>query len=176
MKKDNWLFLGVFVAAVSVGCAARSSVATTDPLTADISSYSAIVIDMQNSLEDADERGDALRNLSLQVLNQVTATGLFSDVRMGDGAAEEAGVLLMRVNVTNLREVGSAARFIGGVFAGRAGTTMEIDLIDAQSGDVLESQEVTGQSGGAAISGGTGDALEQAANAVARWLSGDVAE
>ena len=53
---------------------------------------------------------------------------------------------------------------------------MNIDLIDGQSGDVLESQEVTGESGGAAISGGTGDALEQAANAVARWLSGDTAD
>ncbi len=158
------------VALLLVGCAARSMVARTAPITTDLSRYSTLALTLESTVDDDVE--DDVRTLAESILSQITALGLFTDVCICEAEEGAADTVIMNATMTQLRRVSGGQRLFAGVFAGRAGATVEIDLIDAQSGELLESQVVTGESGSTGFSGTTWYALTEAAEGVARWLSG----
>jgi hypothetical protein len=151
------------------GCAARGTVATPDPIAANLDAYSRLSVDVVSAIEDdVEEESGRLRD---RIVEEVQNTGRFTDVRPSTTGSAPQGRLRLVATITDIRKVNAGQRFFGGVFAGRARVVLRVQLVEMAGGAVLDEQEFTGESGGTGMSGGTGDALTHAARAIAKWLS-----
>lgn len=154
---------------VVAGCAARGNVAT-GPGAVDVSAYSRVAVNVVSAVpEDVAEESGRLEG---QIVEELRKTGRFGQVGTlaADGATSPPGTLRLTATITEIRKVGGAKRFFAGVFAGRARVAVKVQLVEAAGGTVVQEREVKGESGGTGLSGGTGDALSQAAKAIAKWL------
>lgn len=167
MRMRCAIVLGTVVCAA--GCAARGGVATGTPGSPDVSRYSRVAVNVVSGVsEDVSEEAARLEG---QIVDELRKTRRFGEVGTlaAAGAAMPPGTLRVTATITGIRKVGGAKRFFGGAFAGRARVVLKVRLVEA-GGAVVQEQEVTGESGGTGLSGGTSEALSQAAKAIARWL------
>ena len=160
-------FLLAFVVMLHA-CAARGTMATPQPITADLSAYPAVVVNVTSEVSDDVQNESA--QLTQKIVEEVQKTGRFAEVRAGGVPGADVTALRLVATITDIRKINAGQRFFGGAFAGRARVRLRVWLVDTPSGRVLAEQEVTGESGGTGMSGGTADALTQGARAIARWL------
>jgi len=76
-------------------------------------------------------------------LASLKAKKLFSAVTQGTAGAKNAGVLLVRTKVTNIRIVSSTARMWGSVFVGSSDMSLYMKLIDAATGKVVREKQIS---------------------------------
>jgi hypothetical protein len=78
---------------------------------------------------------------------------------IAEGAAAGEKTLLVKANITDMRIVGGAARFWGGVMAGSSGLAMDLQLIDGASDRVVRNEKLSSWNNpfGAAWTGGSTD-------------------
>jgi hypothetical protein len=152
-----------------LGCAARGTIATPDPIATNLDAYSRLAVDVVSAVEDdVEEESVRLRD---RIVEEVQKAGRFTDVQPSTTGSAPQGSLRLIATITDIRKVNAGQRFFGGVFAGRARVILRVQLVEMANGAILHEQEVTGESGGSGMSGGTNDALTQAARAIAKWLS-----
>ncbi len=84
---------------------------------------------------------------------------IFKAVEKDSGKAYDEPAMYVDIVLTDLRIVSGAARFWGGVMAGRSHMIIKAKLTDASNGSVIAEQELIGMPGayGAAWSGGHSD-------------------
>jgi hypothetical protein len=160
----------VCVLASAAGCAARGTVATPGPTSVNLSTYSRVAVNVVSGVQE-DVAAEAAR-LEGQIVEEVRKTRRFGTVETlaSDASAPAPGTLRLTATITEIRKVSGGKRFFAGAFAGRAKVTVKVQLVEAPGGTVIEEQTVSGESGGTGLSGGTNDALSQAAKAIAKWL------
>jgi hypothetical protein len=160
----------VCVLASAAGCAARGTVATPGPSNVNLSSYSRVAVNVVSG-DQEDVAAEAAR-LEGQIVEEVRKTRRFGAVEtLATDASATPGTLRLTATITEIRKVSGGKRFFAGAFAGRAKVTLKVQLVEAPGGTVIEEQTVSGESGGTGLSGGTNDALSQAAKAIAKWLA-----
>ena len=151
------------------GCAARGGVITQSPSNVNVGTYSRVAVNVVSGVQE-DVTAESAR-LEGQIVEELRKTRRFGEVGTlaADGNASPPGTLRLTATITEIRKVSGGKRFFAGAFAGRAKVTLKVQLVEA-GGSVIEEQVVSGQSGGTGLSGGTNDALSQAAKAIAKWL------
>jgi hypothetical protein len=159
------LSLAVGCAALA-GCAARSETLAASPVDkASLRSYktAAVSIDSEAGAELTKETAA----LGAEVVQRIKTRRTFEEVRMAGVTENAAGTLLIKATVMKAKKVGTGKRMLLGAFAGRAGLTVDVKLIDAATGKQLGTYVVKGESGGTGFSGGTDDAVTKAAEGIA---------
>ncbi|MHB8910841.1 MAG: SH3 domain-containing protein [Syntrophales bacterium] len=76
-------------------------------------------------------------------LEAVIAKKTFASAVRETTGAKQAGALLVKAKITNLRIVSTGARMWGGAFAGSSEMSLQMQLIDAASGAVLREKELS---------------------------------
>ena len=112
-----------------------------------------------------------ITDLEYMVANNIKELNIFQDVTLGDYSETSESTLLVKLSIMKIKKVGGFERFMLGAFAGKASMTTDVVFVDAASGKELGSYSVTGQSGGTGVSGGTSDAVREAAEGVAKVIS-----
>lgn len=163
------LLAGLALTVLTVSaCSARSSLVTTQPTQADLRGYTTLALVVDSTVaEDVQQETTAV---AVRTLERLESGSRFQTVRLADTTEADPGTLLVRATVTKVRKVGAGTRFLAGAFAGRANLTLDVSLIDAASGKVLGTHTVVGESGGTGLSGGTNDAVDKAAEAMAKLV------
>ena len=160
---------GVVGVAVAVSaCSARGSAVVVQPNQADFRSYTTLAISVDSAV--ADDVRQETNAIAVRTLERVKSGARFQALRLANTTEADAGTLVVRATVTKMKKVGAGTRFLVGALAGRANVTLDVKLIDAATGKVLGSHTVRGESGGTGFSGGTNDALDKAAEAMARLV------
>lgn len=152
-----------FAAAVLVGCASNSVKPMSDNLTIDAHKAVSVIVRNSDTCENkaTDEELNELKSL---IEKKIIDTGKLT--------CNDNGDLQMTATVENFRRVGGAARLLIGAFAGKAEVAMDVVVVDPKTG-LAKHFKAVGQSGGATIaSGGTGTAMENAAEQVANYVAG----
>jgi hypothetical protein len=159
----------LLIIAVLAGCTAKTGMVPIEPLTADLSPYTKVVITTETMVtEDVSQEMTDLEQLTLTKLQEL---GTFEDIRLGDTEDTAEGTLKVRIVIAKIKKVSGGARFMLGAFAGRASMTTDVFFIDTMSGKELGSYTITGQSGGTGVSGGTSDAVKKTAEGIAKIIS-----
>jgi hypothetical protein len=161
VKAVGLIALQVFLS----GCAARSQLVSVQPVVTDLGTYSSVVLWVQSGV--ADDVEQEMSDLEGLTLSRIKALNLVEDVQLGEGIGGQPGTLIVKATISEMKKVSGTRRVLLGAFAGRASMTTEILLVDAATGKTLGSFSVTGQSGGAGVSGGTSDAVQKAAQGIA---------
>jgi hypothetical protein len=158
------------VLASAAGCAARGTVATPGPSNVNLGTYSRIAVNVVSGVQE--EVASEAARLEGQIVEELRKTRRFGAVETlaSDAGGATPGTLRLTATITEIRKVSGGKRFFAGAFAGRARVTLKVQLVEAPGGTVVEEQTVSGESGGTGLSGGTNDALSQAAKAIAKWL------
>lgn len=171
MKRSHPMSAAVLllILAALAGCTAKTEMVPIEPLTADLSPYTKVVITTETMVtEDVSQEITDLEQLTLKKLQEL---GVFEDIRLGDTEVPAEGTLKVNIVIAKIKKVSGGARFMLGAFAGRASMTTDVFFIDAMSGKELGSYTVTGQSGGTGYSGGTSDAVKKTAEGIAKIIS-----
>ncbi len=171
MKRSHPMSAAVLllILAALAGCTAKTEMVPIEPLTADLSPYTKVVITTETMVtEDVSQEITDLEQLTLKKLQEL---GVFEDIRLGDTEVPAEGTLKVNIVIAKIKKVSGGARFMLGAFAGRASMTTDVFFIDAMRGKELGSYTITGQSGGTGYSGGTSDAVKKTAEGIAKIIS-----
>jgi hypothetical protein len=130
----------------------------------------AVLIKVGSSVANENAEQDVV-NLRGLLLARVTLGAQYQTVALAETTPNPPpDALLVTVTITRLRHVSSAGRFWGGALAGRASLTAEVRIARNADGKELGLYTVTGESGRSGFSGGTEDAVNKAALAIAALL------
>jgi hypothetical protein len=91
---------------------------------------------------EADYPG-AVAECEKSALEAVIAKKIFASAVRETTGAKQAGALLAKTRITNLRIVSTGARMWGGAFAGSSEMSLQMKLIDAASGAVVREKELS---------------------------------
>jgi hypothetical protein len=91
---------------------------------------------------EADYPG-AVAECEKSALDATIAKKIFAFAEKEATGAKYDGALLVKARVTNLRIVSGAARFWGGPFAGSSDMSLQMKLIDASTGAVVQEKELS---------------------------------
>jgi len=107
---------------------------------------------------EADYPG-AVAECEKSALEAVIAKKIFASAVRETTGARDAGALLVKAKVTNLRIVSTGARMWGGAFAGSSEMSLQMKLIDASNGAVVREKELSTNNNpwAASWSGGSSD-------------------
>ena len=151
-------------------CAGRSNVVVT-PITETLAQYPTLAVSVDSTITDDEDIGEDIDRLKDSIIDAITDADRFSAVTAADTNESAAGTLVLSATITQIRRVGGAARFFGGVLAGRAGITLDVKLTNARTGEIVGETEIVGNSGGTGLSGGTGEAVGEASKGIVEWLA-----
>lgn len=130
--------------------------------------YSSVCVHVEPGT--AEDVAKELTELGMQISEQIMDLNVVPRVIVGDASAADPDALMIHVSVTQIRKVSGLKRFFLGAFAGKASLTSEVEFSEASTGRHLGTYQITGESGGSGLSGGTGDAVRQTAAAVVEIL------
>ncbi len=155
---------------IGFGCAARSTLLAHQQAPMDLTPHTAVLVEVGSAVADEDIEQEIIK-LRGALLSQLTLAAQYRTVALAETAqTPPADALLVSVTVTKLRRVSSAGRFWGGALAGRASLTADVRITRSADGQQLGLYTVTGESGGSGLSGGTDDAINKTAIAIASLL------
>lgn len=107
-----------------------------------------------------------VQDLQIALQRELSARG-FSVV-----SRDRTGPIEISAQITGVREVSKTARILLGAFAGQAGITVAVTVIEKSSGKQIGSFIAEGKSsGGTILAGTTGDAVAQVASQIADYLA-----
>ncbi len=146
------------------GCASSGHVREASPITAQPFNLDLIWVKTASTLGDAAGETQALRDKIVSGLND---TRSFREVS-GDRAELDSGSgITIAAEITNLRRVSKNKRLWVGLLAGQARILAKVTVTDLNTGHLIETFSVEGESsGGSARAGTTDEAIERAAEAV----------
>jgi hypothetical protein len=150
------------------GCTSSGRIVPVSQIDSDLNSYSVLVFTAEPHV--AEDITLQLLKLERLVINNVQKLNYFSEIQLGEEDPHGQGALIVRALVIKIRKVSESARFWGGIFAGRASIKADVEFVDAETGATLGTYTVVGKSGGVGYSGGTDDALEEAADQIAKII------
>lgn len=91
---------------------------------------------------EADYPG-AVAECEKSALEAVIAKKIFTSAARETTGAKQAGALVVKARITNLRIVSTGARMWGGAFAGSSEMSLQMQLIDASSGTVVREKTLS---------------------------------
>lgn len=96
---------------------------------------------------------------------------LFERVVKNEPAKTGDRAVILKGRITYMKRLTKVARIMLGAMAGRAGVAVDIQIVDATTGDLLEEANIQGtSSGGTVFAGGIEEAFENAAQQVADFI------
>jgi len=146
------------------GCASSGMVQHASPITAKKPfDLDVILVTTSSSLQGVEEEKTMLKDA---LISDLRDTQMFkqvcedkTEIGAGSGIKIDAGIAA-------LKKVSKTKRLWAGAMAGRARIRIRVLVTDWHSGSLMESFEAEGaSSGGSALAGTTGEAIEQAAGA-----------
>jgi len=157
----------VLVLVTLAGCASSGMVQHASPITAQKPfELDVILVTTSSSLKDVDAEKTMLKDALISDLRDTQMFQLVSEnkaeVGTGSGIKIDAGI-------TAIKKVSKTKRLWAGAMAGRARIQIRVLVTDLNSGGQIESFEAEGESsGGSALAGTTGEAIERAAGEAVR--------
>jgi hypothetical protein len=150
-----------------LGCAAGNKLMVDRAVDVDLAPYTRVLVKVDSSITERNVEKE-LGDLEVRIISLIKKTGEYRSVLLADATQPaRPSSLTVQVRVTKLRRVSKTGRFLGGAFAGRATLVADVKILDGRTGNEIGVYTVTGQSGSSGYSGGTEDAAEKAAVAIA---------
>ncbi len=126
--------------------------------------YERIVLDVNPAT--AEDVMEQTTDLQIRVVEELDEIAQIPEVRLAHPDVAPGNALVVQVSIQRMRKVSGVARFFFGAFAGKASMTTGVTFVDANTNETLGIYEITGKSGGSGMSGGTDDAVVQAAEGI----------
>jgi hypothetical protein len=147
-----------------MGCSSRSKMVPNLALETDLSRYPICFFSVESQVtEDMDKE---LNELKSGILQRMSELNIFRSIQFARACEKSEGCLHVKVTITETKKVSGSKRLALGYLAGRAKMKAEITLIDATTQETIGSYTVTGESGNTDFSGGTGEAIRKASEAI----------
>ena len=144
------------------GCASSGMVQHASPITAQKPfDLDVILVKTSSSLEGAEEEKTMLKDALVSGLRD---TQMFKEVSEDKAEIGPGSGIKIDAGITAIKKVSKTKRLWAGAMAGRARIQIRVLVTDLHSGSQIESFEAEGESsGGSALAGTTGEAIERAA-------------
>ncbi len=165
MKKYYAVLSSALLFALFLGGCASSEVLVKKPVETKFNQFSNFVLAVESNVTE--EVADEITALEVNVMNRVRGLNLFQTTKLGIDENLPEGTLIVKATITDINKVSGTARFFLGAFAGQASMTINMQFIDGATNNVIGEIDVTGKSGGTGYAGGTNEAIDKAAEAVA---------
>jgi Domain of unknown function (DUF4410) len=161
---SSWITLLLTTAFLS-GCAGPSAAIqnASKPVISKSLSLDFILIQTSSLLPATHAEQATLADAILSGLNQ---SGLFHTVTENAADAHADGGVKVSASILQLKRVSDDARVWAGGVAGRARVLVQVTVTDLNSGNVVETFQVEGQSGKSAFAGTTDQAIDFAASQI----------
>ncbi len=117
-----------------------------------------IVVSVTSSAGDLAAEQKVLGDSLISGLRQ---TGMFTTVNDNSTITNAGAGIKISVDITAIKTVTDKARAWAGALAGRARIVVRVAVTDLQSGHLIETFAVAGQSGASAFAGTTDEAIQQ---------------
>jgi hypothetical protein len=158
------------------GCAAKRITIVTMPVKAGLSNYDTLKIEpfyYSSAVEiESQEKADKLRDMFQErVKYDIYGLSVFEKVVTTESTRDTDRIVLLKGEITYMKRVTRFSRIMVGAMAGRSRVDVDIQLLDAQTGDILGQASIKGTStGGSAFAGGTEEAFQNASQQVAEFI------
>lgn len=169
-----WLVAVIFLLAACAGQKALTTVKR--PVTQKLSAYHTLriepfVYDASVEIDDPVKADQLKQMLQSRTKFKIYNLTLFDKVLDTEPAGTDDDVVVLKGRITYMKRLTKTARIMLGAMAGRAGVSMDIQLVDPATGSVLGEAAIQGtSSGGSVFAGGTEEAFENAAQQIAEFV------
>lgn len=175
-RKNSHLNIVLVIAIALVsGCASRGNQFTElTPVSVEISKYKKITV---SPSKDAPQLLTEVERsmLTSKIIQNLKNSDLFFDIRKVSLEKPDWGDLKIEYREVSVKKVSSAERVMLGIMAGQAELVLEVSLIEKSTGNVVGKAKIVGKSdNGSIFSGGTNDAIDEAAKGVVKFLKKDI--
>lgn len=149
---------------VFAACAASGTIQQFTGQPVEVAATDVVIVRAESAVEDGNKFVDPLiETVTGRLMESATVAAVVNDV--------DAATIAIDMNITEVRAVGGASRFMFGAMAGRAGITVDVVLTQADTGEELGTLQATGKSsGGTIFAGTTNQAIEQVADQIVEYL------
>lgn len=119
-----------------------------------------VFYDVETTPQIKSDYPGAMEQLQVSAISTLMTQNVYDRVERKGGAEYQGPTLYVKVTVPDLRIVGSAARMWGGAFAGSSSMSLDVQLIDGATGDVVREKRLESANNAFAASW-TGGASDQ---------------
>lgn len=149
------------------GCAS-GALQTTTPMEVKLANYKTIVLNVSSPIFGANEE---IAQFETMAVAKLQSKNLFEKVIAGSSSPDAQSDLRLDAKIVELKKVSSAERVMQGAFAGRAGITVDTELIDVKAGTKIGAFRAHGvSSGGTRFAGTTRQAIDQATDQIVEFV------
>lgn len=168
MKNRAYYMVVVLSMILLIGCASTGAIHATMLVTAKLSNYKTMLFNVSSQVP---ESGEAILQLESMTVAKLREKGLFEKVITGSASPDASVDLRLNAKIVELSKVSSGSRVIFGALSGRAGTVVDVELIDMKTGKSIGAFKAEGKSsGGTAFAGTTSQSIERAVEQIVEFI------